>query len=112
MTTRFLRLLLATLLVAGATAAGCGDDTSGGGDASADAGGGGDAVAGDTAPATTDAALPAGVRPTIWTALADASKKQVCDWIAGQFGGYGRERTCPDGRTIPSIYQSQDECLM
>ena len=101
-------------------AAGCDDGDSSAADASADAarpdGPAADATASSDAgqPGADggDAGVPAGLRPTPYGGLADASKRQVCDWIASQFGGYGKERTCPDGTTVGSLYQSQDECLI
>jgi len=42
--------------------------------------------------------------------LTDAEKTQICDWVAGLYGGYGNSTTCPDGTPLigPS---TQPDCL-
>jgi hypothetical protein len=71
-----------------------------------DAGGGGGA---DAAP--PDASLPAAIRASKWSALTDPDKRVSCDFFVAQVGGYGKDRICPDGTSIGSLFESQNECL-
>lgn len=98
---------LSAALVGGACDDEDGPPSDGGVDGRALDGGPADAGAGDGG-----ASLPPGVQGTKFNALASAQQKQVCDWAAAQFGGYGKQRTCPDGSVVPALYQTQDECLV
>jgi hypothetical protein len=104
---------LKTLLALALAGAGCGGD----GD---QADGGGADVAGDRPPADgpgggetapSDASLSPAIRASKWGALADRDKRTSCDFFVAQVGGYGRERVCPDGTSIGSLFESQAECL-
>jgi hypothetical protein len=106
---------LALLALAGPT---CGGDETGAAptlDAGSPADGAGDRGPGDLAGgadmAASDASLSATIRATNWGALTDPDRRASCDFFVAQVGGYGKERICPDGTSIGSLYESQSECL-
>jgi hypothetical protein len=42
--------------------------------------------------------------------LTDAERAQICDWIAGLYGGYGKSTTCPDAGEVAGPV-TQADCL-
>jgi hypothetical protein len=56
----------------------------------------------------SDAPLPLASERQI-KSLSPGERAQLCDWVAGRFGGYGKSIQCNDGRR--SARDSQAECL-
>ena len=80
------RMLLAIVTLAVPALAGCGGDDGGGG-------GGGGSLDGK-----------------VVSSLSADEKKQLCDYVGGLWGGYGKVKDCGGGLTVEGP-KSQDECV-